>query len=622
MMKSIIRDMSLLLGFCMFFCTSMATVNCATDEKEVLITSMIQKLEFFSEKGKLQAKLSVTKEYKSVSTSTVNVFCNVFFDSNSEVKKIRRNKRKKVEPIISDYTSEGIFHSDLKICHFEHSIENKGDEVKFSYEKIFTDTKFLDPLYFLDMYDVSYSEIVIVKPEWLDLNLVRWNFEGFDLSIGEEAKGDKIFYRYSQKDLVSNLLEDNTPRNSKIYPHIIPIVKSYTKNDKTVNMMKDVSDLYSWYSSLVKEIGNENSELKDLVASVISDKNSDSEKVAALFYWVQDNIRYVAFEYGIMGFRPEACQNVLYDKFGDCKGMANLLKEMLIIAGFDARLSWIGTNDLPYDYSIPSLVVDNHMICTVVLDGKDVFLDPTEKHSDLYNYGSRIVGRPILIEEGDSYRVEKVPNGVRPDVENRNQTFIIEEEKLVGSGALTFSGDRKTRILSIASGIYKEEKVDFIKQYIRNGDKNILVSLSEDVGNESRGKDFEVNYSITINNRVVNLAGELYVNPEIDYPFKEATIKKDRISPYKISAEGIDINKTTIQIPEGWTVNYLPEKVTINSDNLKVSMSFEEVGQVINYYREIEIRNDIILPENFESWNSAISSIAAFYSDQIILSKN
>ena len=621
-MKSIIRDFGLILSFCLVSYISYGFNGFEPDQKEVKIISMIQKLEFFTEKDVLQAKLSVEKKYKSLSASTVNVSCNVFFDSNSEVKKIRRNKKKKIKPIISDYTSEGVFHSDLKICHFEYPVKDKEDKLKFSYEKIFTDIKFLDPLYLVDVYDVDYSEIIIVKPEWLDLNLVQWNFEGFDLSIDEEAKDDKIVYRYSQEDIVSNFSESNTPRNSKIFPHVIPIVRSYTKKGKTNNMMRDVSDLYGWYSSLVKEIGNENTELKELVPKVISGKRTDKEKVSALFYWVQDNIRYVAFEYGIMGFRPEACQNVLYDKFGDCKGMANLLKEMLIIAGFDARLSWIGTNDLPYDYSIPSLIVDNHMICTVVLDGKDVFLDPTEKHSDLYNYGSRIVGRPILIEEGDNYRVEKVPKGIKPDIEFREQSFTIEEDKLIGDGSLTFSGDRKTRILSYVSSVYKEEKSDFIKQYIRNGNKNIIISLTQELNSETREKDFMVDYSITMNNRVVNLAGELYVNPEIDYPFKGMSIKDERVSPFEIAGIGVDINKTIIHIPEGWKISYLPEKVSINSDNLKVEMSFEEVGSVINYYREIEVGEDIVLPGNFESWNTAISSIEDFYSDQIILTKN
>ena len=72
---------------------------------------------------------------------------------------------------------------------------------------------------------------------------------------------------------------------------------------------------------------------------------------------------------------------------------------MLTIAGFDARLTWIGTSDLPYAYSLPSLVVDNHMICTVILNGKKYFLDGMEEYIALSDYAQRIQGKQVLIED-------------------------------------------------------------------------------------------------------------------------------------------------------------------------------------------------------------------------------
>jgi transglutaminase-like putative cysteine protease len=120
-------------------------------------------------------------------------------------------------------------------------------------------------------------------------------------------------------------------------------------------LFENVKDLYGWYNSVCAGIGNNSEPLKAKVAELISNKKTDPEKVESIFYWVQDNIRYIAFENGIMGFKPDAAQNVFKNKYGDCKGKANLLKTMLNIAGFDARLTWIGTSDLPYDYTLPSI---------------------------------------------------------------------------------------------------------------------------------------------------------------------------------------------------------------------------------------------------------------------------
>jgi hypothetical protein len=50
---------------------------------------------------------------------------------------------------------------------------------------------------------------------------------------------------------------------------------------------------------------------------------------------VQDNIRYIAFEDGIMGFKPDAAQNVFNKNMGIAREKANLLKEMLKQARYE-----------------------------------------------------------------------------------------------------------------------------------------------------------------------------------------------------------------------------------------------------------------------------------------------
>lgn len=77
-------------------------------------------------------------------------------------------------------------------------------------------------------------------------------------------------------------------------------------------------------------------------------------------------------------------------KYGDCKGMAILLKTMLVEAGYDARLVWIGTDHISYDYSTPSLSVDNHMITAIMVDGKPIFIDGTEKFNSYGTFATRI----------------------------------------------------------------------------------------------------------------------------------------------------------------------------------------------------------------------------------------
>ena len=51
-------------------------------------------------------------------------------------------------------------------------------------------------------------------------------------------------------------------------------------------------------------------QLKSKVTELTAKAKTDEEKIKNIYYWVQDNIRYIAFEDGIAGFKPDDSQNV------------------------------------------------------------------------------------------------------------------------------------------------------------------------------------------------------------------------------------------------------------------------------------------------------------------------
>src|SRR6185295_5135482 len=255
-------------------------------------------------------------------------------------------------------------------------------------------------------------------------------------------EGDITRTTFTIKDIPAFQNEPSSPNHALSSPHIICVSKAYTENGQRKVLFESVKDLYGWYSTVCADIGNNPNELKARVAALTADKKTDMEKIESIFYWVQDNIRYIAFENGIMGFKPDAAQNVLKNKYGDCKGKANLLKEMLKLAGYDARLTWIGTSDLPYDYTLPSLAVDNHMICTVILNGKRYFLDGTEEYIALNDYAQRIQGKQVLIEDGKNHILDKIPEfPADRNKEILNVKMNIIDNAITGNAVAEYNGE-------------------------------------------------------------------------------------------------------------------------------------------------------------------------------------
>jgi transglutaminase-like putative cysteine protease len=297
-----------------------------------------------------------------------------------------KGKEVVIQKLCGPYKSDDIFHSDSRYCSVNFPLEEKGKAFAYRYENNYRDVKYLTSFYFNHYFPVIERTIEFNIPSWLEVDLREFNFKNATIEKKTAKEGDITKITFTIKNLPASQSEPSSPNHALSYPHIICVNKAYTENGQRKVLFESVKDLYGWYSKVCSDIGNNPNELKDRVAALTANKKTDMEKVESIFYWVQDNIRYIAFENGIMGFKPDAAQNVLRNKYGDCKGKANLLKEMLKLAGYDARLTWIGTSDLPYDYTLPSLAVDNHMICTVILNGKKYFLDGTESFIVLNDY--------------------------------------------------------------------------------------------------------------------------------------------------------------------------------------------------------------------------------------------
>ncbi|MEM6966968.1 MAG: transglutaminase domain-containing protein [Bacteroidota bacterium] len=615
------------IPFCLYFMLS-TLVSFATlkDDPQIEIIQTKQELSFFvSKTGQVNAKLKVSHLVESVSKEPVRFRRSVFFDNYSEVKKLKKSlgsKTQKIKPIISDHEADGIFHSDLKVCMFDHELKAKGDKAAFSYEVLFKDTKYLNALYFNDVYPVEQSVVLITIPDWLELDLREINCQdGSPRKSVEQQKKEKTI-TYEMDNLDSFVEFKNTPRRSKVDPHLIPIIASTHIKGKTTPYFNDVNDLYQWYAQLVSNIGNDNNKLTALVNELTTGKSNDLEKIKSIYYWVQDNIRYIAFEDGIMGFQPENCQTVLNNKYGDCKGMANLTKEMLLLAGYDARLTWLGTRDLPYTYDIPSLMVDNHMICTVILDGEKIYLDPTEKWSDIYNYALRIQGKEVLIEDGENYIVEKIPElPMEHSQEIINLKMSIDGDQIIGEGATKFTGNKKSSMYYYLSETPKNKKEQFFQNYISNRDKNINIKINEMPTLADRSKNISLEYELALDNRITTIGSELYVNLELDYAFMNYDMDKDRNRAFEFSKKSSIVGKTTFDLGKSYSVNYLPTPVNIETPDYIFQLAYTVNNNTLTYSKKIEIKNELLLPTQFAAWNKAIGQLKEFYADQIILDK-
>ena len=323
-----------------------------------------------------------------------------------------------------------------------------------------------------------------------------------------------------------------------------------------------------------------------------------------------------------MGFKPDAAQNVFKNKYGDCKGKANLLKEMLKLAGFDARLTWIGTSDLPYDYSLPSLCVDNHMICTVVLNGKKYFLDGTEEHIALNDYAQRIQGKQVLIEDGKNFIVEKIPEfPAQRNKESKTTKMTIAEDKLAGTSTIEYSGESKIVVQSIFSSIRKDNKNDALTSWLKNANENVSVSNIKNPDFTDRQKSLQLTFDFKAANQVTKTGNELYVIMDWDKDFGSYEMPADRKNDYEFDQKYFYTVQTELAIPAGYKVDYLPAAFKKATTDYSFEGSYVNNGKAIIYKKTIIINKPILKKSEFTAWNAFITDINKFYNDQVVFTK-
>ena len=178
------------------------------------------------------------------------------------------------------------------------------------------------------------------------------------------------------------------PPHQRIAPQIL-----------VTGLFRDHHELFHWESQFSVS-DTVIPSLSTLLAEINCDSHSDIDRLRNTFQWVQHNIRYIAFEAGDASFQPDCPSEVLRKRYGDCKGMAMLLRTLLRAQGFDARLTDIGTTEIPYRISqYPTLAAANHKICTVFHQGHTYFLDATHPHLPLGYFPQSIQGKEAMIEK-------------------------------------------------------------------------------------------------------------------------------------------------------------------------------------------------------------------------------
>ncbi|MEN9639525.1 MAG: hypothetical protein RLZZ262_1393 [Bacteroidota bacterium] len=527
------------------------------------------------------------------------------------------------EESFGDYS----FFDSQRVKKFEYSNVGNGSIT----EKIYSG-EILDPMtlgvfnfaFRVPTESVNYS---ITAPVDVELGFAEFgDLKGIQMEYTTETKGKVVIHKWTAKRLKAFKDVDFTMNNSHTDPHLFVYVKSYKKGNEKVELAGTKELLYKHNYTHVKDLNKEASaEMKTVVDSLKSRNPSEEELVKSIFYWVQDNVRYIAFEYGPGGFVPREAQAVCEKKFGDCKDMANLIKRMMDYAGIPGYLCWIGTRHKGYTYDeLPLVYCDNHMIAVYKKNGENIFLDATSKQHGFGFPSLGIQGKQAMISIDENkfetpfvpvvdYRLNASTDVVKLELQDKNL-------KCVGTSTLT--GFTHAGLADILENTKKTDEQLRWEGLLTRGNNKCKLSKIDVKNLFERDSVMVMNYELIIQDYVRTVGNDMYINFNFDQSIgKLKPDTTERIDGADFEHAFMDMTSYSMAVPAGYQVKFMPGDLVIENKNYFYQVKYRLEGGTIHVEKRAELKTIHLNIDEVHEWVKDISRIQEYFQKTVQFSK-
>ena len=580
------------------------------DEKEIMILS-----------ERNASAYSLYKVYHSGYNELTNLDAYTMVPNGEKYKKVKVTDQKTT----SSY-SNSVFYDDVQETSFNFPALTQNAIEHIEYSQFHKDAHLLTPFYLPGSLPVLNASYTITVPNDIVIKYIVKNDAKGIFQFTTEKKKKETIYRWTAKNIKGDENFGNAPDSRYFVPHIIIYIASFEGDNGTESFLNSLDDLYKWNAGFTKELNtSDDPGLKKIVDSLIAGKNGETEKAKQIYRWVQQHIKYVAFENGLEGFRPRQAAEVCTKRYGDCKDMSSIITQMLRMAGIKAYYTWIGTRNLPYEYTqIPLPIVDNHMISVANINNEWVFFDGTDPHAKYGMPPASIQNKEALVAISEKeYKVLRVP--ITPPESNviLDSTFIsFTGEGVKGYENVNYYGYFGEDVYN--SLLYKDEKgtKDYVKSRMGKASNKFILGnykitkLNPDDNIANITADFEIpGFGKKMGNEYyINLNLEkLFENRLIDTLIRKVPMEEE----YKFFIKQYHI----LDIPDGYTVSYQPQNFSFENELVSLKISYEIKNKKIIAAQEYQNKKLMINPADFIEWNKAAKAAAQQYKEQVILEK-
>jgi tetratricopeptide (TPR) repeat protein len=365
---------------------------------------------------------------------------------------------------------------------------------------------------------------------------------------------------------------------------------------------KSWEDVGGWYRGLEKDRTVPDDEIKAKVAELTAGKTTEEAKVRAVYAYVATQIRYIGVAFGVGRYQPHRAEDVMQNRYGDCKDKHTLLASMLEVLGLHPDAVLIGAG-IRFNEAVPSPAAFNHLITKVSIHGKDVWLDATAEVApyEMLMYPIRDK-QALVIPSSGTAEIERTPAKLPfASYQTMHAEGSLDKEGTSNSRlTITFRGDDELVLRSVLRQLSAAQYDQVVQQMSQNlgyagtashaeisrpDDTAEPLTISYDYKREKSG-DWD-NYKIIPQLAPVSL-------PKPDE-------KEPPVRAIQLGVPRLETSTAEMKLPEGWGVE-LPEAVHAKSVYVTYDETYRFEKGTLYAERKIEVLQDRVPVNDWKSY--------------------
>ncbi|MBU3010504.1 transglutaminase-like domain-containing protein [Polaribacter vadi] len=531
-----------------------------------LITEIHHRIKIYTKEGFDYATTSI-KYYKpdsgdSESVSSIKGY--TFYLENGKLIKEKLSK-------------EGIFKE--KINKYNSSVKITMPKIK---EGCVLDIKYkISSPYATSIADIQFQKGIPIKklssqvefPEYYKFNKMNKGYYMVPMKessktgrIGDLSYRINVFY-FDGKDIPA--LRNDESYVANIYNYRGGMKFELAQTD-FLSIGGDLKNYSTTWENISKQIyesssfGNElnkSSYYKDDLAKILAENTTENQKIVAIFEFVKSKVKWNGF-YG--KYSDKGVKTAYKENSGNVADINLILTSMLRSAGLNANPVLISSqgNGVPF---FPTLKGFDYVISVVQMaNNTNILLDATEQYSTpnilpirALNWQGRVVA-----ENGNSSWI-KLSTEIHATEENMIMVKITDDFMIEGL-IRTKYGNLNALNFRKNNNHLKEEEL--ITKYEENN--NLEIEDFKIVNKEKLEKQIIRNVKFTNEDLIEQIGNKLYIEPSLFLTKRKNPFKlSERKYPIDFATAWQDKNIVSINIPDGYAVEKLPETLAIGLPN-------------------------------------------------------